>query len=678
MGDLQGSLSSCSSSTTSLDLYPLSIDSELWLMAEQRTQEILWIIQPAMASEQKRKEVIDYIQRLIKGYYATEVFSFGSVPLKTYLPDGDIDLTALVQQNMEEDLAREVCNILKYKEQDPNSEIKDVQYIQAQVKIVKCCVKDISVDISFNQLAGLCALCFLEQVDQLIGRDHLLKQSIILIKAWCFYESRILGAHHGLIATYALEILVLYIINIFHASLPGPLAVLYRFLDYYSTFDWENYCVSINGPVAISSLPEIAAESRDNHGNELLISPEFLKNCRETFSIPIKAVENGVHEFAVKHINILDPLKDSNNLGRSVSKGNFHRIKYALAYGAQRLGEILMLPGESMGARLEKFFVNTLDRNGRGERLDTQVPVPAFGTGRSEVSNLTGDYDNDYIGLLQGQWYHNYSMPVSPQISPPSSPSQIQQRSTWDIMSQFLQHKQNAFFQRGKNVYIPRLVPYHPYGLHLYATTSGINEMGKSRGTGTYIPDVSNHPYKDLLSCTRVRNPDSSTHSPVKLSRKAKEVEVEDDPEAEKSKNVRHLDLSLDEFKPHREKGENSSSMNVSLDQFPHLPCLKKSTSSETSQSCQPISNSPQAKECFAALRNINFGTYRHSSSRLSSTSSMATKKVDSGVPSTLEITSSAIPKMGKLKQQESLETDKGSDSKHKPLVEGKRVVDGR
>lgn len=73
MGDLQGSLSSCSSSTTSLDLYPLSIDSELWLMAEQRTQEILWIIQPAMASEQKRKEVIDYIQRLIKGYYATEV-----------------------------------------------------------------------------------------------------------------------------------------------------------------------------------------------------------------------------------------------------------------------------------------------------------------------------------------------------------------------------------------------------------------------------------------------------------------------------------------------------------------------------------------------------------------------------------------------------------------------------
>lgn len=59
----------------------------------------------------------------------------------------------------------------------------------------------------------------------MIGREHLLKRSIILIKAWCLYESRILGAHIGLISTYCLEIMVLYIINVFHSSLNGPLAV---------------------------------------------------------------------------------------------------------------------------------------------------------------------------------------------------------------------------------------------------------------------------------------------------------------------------------------------------------------------------------------------------------------------------------------------------------------------
>jgi hypothetical protein len=48
----------------------------------------------------------------------------------------------------------------------------------------------------------------------------------MLIKAWCYHESRILGAHHGLISTYALETLVLYIFNMFHKSLHGPLEVI--------------------------------------------------------------------------------------------------------------------------------------------------------------------------------------------------------------------------------------------------------------------------------------------------------------------------------------------------------------------------------------------------------------------------------------------------------------------
>lgn len=46
-----------------------------------------------------------------------------------------------------------------------------------------------------------------------------------MIKAWCFYESRILGAHHGLISTYALETLVLYIFHVFNNCFTGPLEV---------------------------------------------------------------------------------------------------------------------------------------------------------------------------------------------------------------------------------------------------------------------------------------------------------------------------------------------------------------------------------------------------------------------------------------------------------------------
>jgi hypothetical protein len=35
---------------------------------------------------------------------------------------------------------------------------------ELQVKIVKCLVENIVVDISFNQIGGLCTLCFLEEV----------------------------------------------------------------------------------------------------------------------------------------------------------------------------------------------------------------------------------------------------------------------------------------------------------------------------------------------------------------------------------------------------------------------------------------------------------------------------------------------------------------------------------
>lgn len=51
----------------------LSIDDELWLMAEQRTQEILGTVQPNVVSEVNRRQIIDYVQRLIGGFYGSEV-----------------------------------------------------------------------------------------------------------------------------------------------------------------------------------------------------------------------------------------------------------------------------------------------------------------------------------------------------------------------------------------------------------------------------------------------------------------------------------------------------------------------------------------------------------------------------------------------------------------------------
>lgn len=51
----------------------------------------------------------------------------------------------------------------------------------AQVRLVKCMIDNIVVDISFNQLGGICTYGFLERVNNELIPNHLFKMSIILV-----------------------------------------------------------------------------------------------------------------------------------------------------------------------------------------------------------------------------------------------------------------------------------------------------------------------------------------------------------------------------------------------------------------------------------------------------------------------------------------------------------------
>lgn len=52
---------------------PSTITAERWARAEQVTQEIVYRVQPTLMADQKRKDVIDYVQRLIRGVLGCEV-----------------------------------------------------------------------------------------------------------------------------------------------------------------------------------------------------------------------------------------------------------------------------------------------------------------------------------------------------------------------------------------------------------------------------------------------------------------------------------------------------------------------------------------------------------------------------------------------------------------------------
>jgi hypothetical protein len=73
--------------------------------------------------------------------------------------------------------------------------------------------------------------------------------------------------------------------------------------------------------VLLISLSLSSAEIPENGGDHLLLSEEFLRNCVEVFPVLPRGLETISRPFPQKHLNIIDPLKENNNLGRSVNRG---------------------------------------------------------------------------------------------------------------------------------------------------------------------------------------------------------------------------------------------------------------------------------------------------------------------------------------------------------------------
>ena len=74
-----------------------------------------------------------------------------------------------------------------------------------------------------------------------------LKDSILLLKAWMTYEASLLGSHAANMATYALYILVVFLVNNFEVQ--SPMEVIKLFFEYFSKFDWESQMVTIFGAI---------------------------------------------------------------------------------------------------------------------------------------------------------------------------------------------------------------------------------------------------------------------------------------------------------------------------------------------------------------------------------------------------------------------------------------------
>lgn len=144
-----------------------------------------------------------------------------------------------------------------------------------------------------------------------------------------------------MLATYAIEVMVLYIINIFHNKIDWNYWRFFKkFIQEFDGMDFNNKLITICGILDITWWEKYLEECKKNEikptkpeyqiskGNKMLIMPRQLMSMEDSFDkLGIDDHRNrNQYIFNKKYINIVDPIDSSNNIGRSVSKINSDRI----------------------------------------------------------------------------------------------------------------------------------------------------------------------------------------------------------------------------------------------------------------------------------------------------------------------------------------------------------------
>ena len=291
-------------------------------------------LQPSHCSEIHRKHVLLYLRQLLKRK-GLDVYQNGSFAWNAYLPDSDIDIG--VRANGTSDMAgaspleltttlgRDSACLMIVNEtlcvasccgadaprtqlksdhhrtgESPTPVVRNISFVNGHVKVVKCVINNITVDVCPLNGPSLAAVAYFEAIDRLVGTNHLFKRSVILIKSWCAYEGErfsrqqwqdhwvgsnaqrargteessgpVVGARFGGLSSHGLSVMIASLflqhmkpLNSLHGgpsaacTIRHPFDALVVFLNHYAAFDWGTFAVSMFGPTSLNLNGRAAA-----------------------------------------------------------------------------------------------------------------------------------------------------------------------------------------------------------------------------------------------------------------------------------------------------------------------------------------------------------------------------------------------------------------------------------
>ena len=389
---------------------------------------ILDIIGPNPERENERNNNLSIVQGIISNIlskklpdYTTYVLPYGSFPIKTYLKDADIDITIFFESKTDKkvlidipiQLIDKAILLIKDEFEKHNKEssfelISDIKVIMAGIRLLKCRIGSISIDISINNFAGLYKILFIDFIESQLklqfnnknlfkdssykdNKINIFRRTLLLIKGWCFYEGKLMGSNIGLMASYTLEILVIYLFNLHYDDIHNEFDGFEKFFQLMQQFNWEKNVISLYGIFSnfnfyqrLTKFNEIVKTERQSKENkDVNINQPFwylekeyiikeknengeeinIKTLTSKISEPllnlndlkkfINSLNKGLGNIYLKKegntingsnfhklINVLDPLNNHNNLGKSINYHSNSKMKIVIIYMNKRLKNI--------------------------------------------------------------------------------------------------------------------------------------------------------------------------------------------------------------------------------------------------------------------------------------------------------------------------------------------------
>ena len=370
---------------------------------------ILDLIGPNQERENQRKINLSIVKDIItKTFEAklpdfkTYIKAYGSYPIKTYLNNADIDI--LIELPL--DIINKAIIIIKEEFERYNKEsafelFNDIRIIMADIRLLKCKIGSISLDISINNFSGLFKIVFINYIENQFqsqfnkkilfpdspyvdNKINIFRRSLLLIKGWCFLEGNLMGSNIGLMASYTIEILVIYIFNIHYEYIYNEFDAFEKFFEFMESMDWENNIITLFGIFSnqyfhtiLSSLnSEIQKDKKNSidinepfwffkniNNNKTQVKSIKMNSFSETSCEPllkvnelkkmISPINKGINNIYLKQkvkminesifekfINILDPINNCNNLGKSISFHSYSKMKQVIIYLNKQLKSI--------------------------------------------------------------------------------------------------------------------------------------------------------------------------------------------------------------------------------------------------------------------------------------------------------------------------------------------------